>query len=270
MLKYFISREFLFTIVGIIIVGILGVMLVFSVLLPVYTNHGDAIVVPNVFEEDYKAASDRLDDLGLRPEVQDCTYIEDLPPLVVVQQRPIALSRVKPDRTIFLTINKKTPPMVEIPSVVDLSLYHAKSTLESWKLGVGQVRFRKDIANNVVLEAMIDGREIKPGTKVPQGTKVDLVVGRSRGSFFIEIPNLIGFTHDEAVDILRENGLRIGSISFNPSGPNSMFGRVFSQEPMSEFSDSIRIGSAVDLFIYGETPEEMEDMEMPDSEQQDP
>ncbi len=262
MLRYFISKEFFLTLFGLVILVIVGVILVFLVFLPGYTNHGEAIVVPNVFEMDYTKASKELDKLGLHPEVQDCTYIEDFPPLVVVQQRPVALSRVKEDRTIFLTINKRTPPMVAIPNVVDLSLYHAKSTLESWKLGVGSVSFRRDIANNVVLEAHYEGEEIAEGTKVPQGSKIDLVVGRSSGSFFVEIPDLVGYTHDEALDMLRERGLRVGSLTFNPNGPRSMFGRVFSQEPRADYGDSIRVGDPVDLYIYGDTPEDTEGVDI--------
>ncbi len=260
MLRYFISKEFFLTLALLIVLGIGGIMVVFSVFLPGYTNHGEAIVVPNVFEVEYTEATRELDKLGLRPIVQDCTYIEDLPPMVVVQQRPVALSRVKEDRTIFLTLNKKTPPMVEIPNVVDLSLYHAKSTLESWKLGVGKVRFRRDIANNVVLEALYDGKEISEGTKVAQGSKIDLVVGRNRGSFFIEIPDLVGYTHEEALDMLRERGLRVGSTTFNPNGPTTMFGRVFSQEPRADYGDSIRMGDPIDLYIYGDTPDDTENV----------
>ena len=262
MLRYFISREFFFTLIALVIVGVAGAALLFAMFLPSYTHHGEAIVVPDVYEVSLSNAEKELKKLDLNPVVQDCTYIEDLPALVVVGQRPVALSRVKPDRTIFLTLNQKSPPMVSVPTVVDLSLYHAKSTLESWKLGVGEVSWVPDIAGNVVLRAKLKGENIKVGEKVPQGTKIDLVVGRSINRRRVLIPNLMGFTYDEAVEIIREHSLIVGSVSYNPSGPQEFDGRVFSQSPRPGYGDSIRTGQPVDLFIYGNPPQEMEGVDI--------
>ncbi len=262
MLRYFISKEFFLTLLGLMVLGIAGVVILFKVFLPSYTQHGSGLIVPSIYELEYKDAVKKLERKGLTPVVQDCTYIEDLPPMVVVQQRPVALSRVKKDRTIFLTLNKMAPPMVEIPQVVDLSLYHAKATLENWKLGVGKVSFVPDIATNVVLEAKLDGNPAKPGTKVAQGTTIDLVVGRSTTNFRVQIPNLVGYTHEEAVQLLQESGLRLGKLSFNPDGPTEYFGRVFSQDPQSGYRDSIRLGDPVDLYLYGNPPEVLEGIDV--------
>ena len=262
MLRYFISKEFFLTLLGLIILAVVGAVLLFTVFLPSYTQHGEGLIVPNTYEMEYVQALDKLEGKGLTPTVQDCTYIEDLPPLVVVQQRPVAMSRVKKGRTIFLTLNKKSPPVVEIPNVVDLSLYHAKATLENWKLSVGKVSFVPDIATNVVLKARLQGEEVQPGTKVPQGTAIDLVVGRSTTNFQVEIPNLVGYTHEEAVQLLQENGLRLGKLSFNEDGPQDFWGRVFSQDPQAGFRDSIRLGDPVDLYLYGPPPVETEGIDL--------
>lgn len=261
MLRYFISKEFFFTLLALVALGIAGVILVFAIFLPNYTYHGEAIVVPSVYEVSLSEADQSLKKLGLKPVIQDCTYIEDLPPLVVVGQRPVALSRVKPERTIFLTLNKKSPPMVDIPNVVDLSLYHAKSTLESWKLGVGEVSWVPDIAGNVVLRAKLNGQDIKGGTKVPQGTKIDLVVGRSYNRRRVEIPNVVGNTYEQAVEILRDHNLNVGSVAYNPNGAREFYGVVFSQSPRAGYGDSIRAGHPVDLFIYGEPPSTLESVD---------
>ena len=262
MLRYFISKEFFLTLLGLIILGTIGVVLLFTVFLPSYTQHGSGLIVPSIYEMEYETAVSKLERIGLNPVVVDCTYIEDLPSLIVVQQRPVALSRVKKDRTVFLTLNKISPPMVEIPNVVDLSLYHAKATLENWKLRVGKVSFVPDIATNVVLEAKLKGEDIKPGNKVAQGTTIDLVVGRSTANFQVQIPNLVGYTHEEAVQLLQESGLRLGRLSFNPDGPREYWGRVFSQDPQSGYQDSIRLGDPVDLYLYGAPPEESEGIEV--------
>lgn len=259
MLKYFISREFFLTLIGLIAMAVLGYMIVFFVFLPLYTRHGSSVLVPDVSEVTHEMAMEQLDGAGLRSEVRDCTYIADVPPLTVISQYPVPLSRVKPSRKVFLTLNQAQPPMVKLPAVTDHSLFQAKSRLESWKLGVGTVTRVPDIAENIVLRITYKGRPIAAGTPVPQGAKIDLVVGDGlTRATKMEVPYLIGMTYEEALGELRLLNLGLGSIVYNPNGPIDSYGTIYRQKPSPSSGDSVRMGYPIDLYIYGEEPEASE------------
>lgn len=257
MLRYFISREFLFTLIGLFLVGVLVYIGIFFWILPAYTRHGDGLLVPDVNEMSIAEAEAELNKKGLRPVRADSLFIEHLPPGVVIKQYPGPFTRVKPKRTIALTINKSEPPMVVMPNLIEpsISLYQAKSQLEVWKLGVGSVTRVPDIAENVVLRANYNGRDIKPGTKIPQGSKIDLIVGTMKNASRVQIPDLSGYTYDDAISILRGLGLGLGSVLYNANGPEEAMGRIYSQNPKADFGDSIRVGSAIDIYVYGTEPE---------------
>lgn len=261
MLRYFISREFFITLVGLLILGIGFYLLIFLIILPIYTRHGDSVLVPDISEVSLAEAINLLDEKGLRYEVEDSGYFDNLPPLSVLNQQPPALSSVKPGRKVFLTVNQKMPPMVKIPDLKDLQFYQAKARLESWKLGVGQVTRVPDIAHNTVLEANMDGKTARSGTLVPQGTKIDLVIADAYSRARVEIPQLVGYTYENAIEELRVLSLVLGGVHYNPEGPLDQYGRVYSQNPQPT-GDSVRVGYPIDLYIYGTEPETGEGVEV--------
>lgn len=258
MLKYFISREFLITVLGLIGAGIFIYILIFFWFLPAYTRHGDGLLVPDVNTLSVAEAEEALKDAGLRPMIADSVFREELPPRTVIKQYPTPYSRVKPNRTVSLTVNKVQPPMVAMPEIVDMSLYQAKARLEIWKLGIGKVTRIQDISENVVLKATFDGDEIDPGTKIPQGSKIDLVVSQGLGYVKVQVPDLVGYTYEEALSILGELGLGLGSVDYNPNGPEEQSGRVYAQNPKASFGDSVRMGFSIDIYVYGQEPEGQE------------
>ena len=254
MLKYFISREFFLTLFFLAVLGVVAYVLVFLLLDP-YTRRGKAVVVPDVFEQKLGEAGANLEELGLNYVVRDCTFIPDLPPQVVVAQYPIMLSRVKPNRTIFFTLNQRKPPMVPMPEWKDKDLYHTRLALESWKLKVGTVTFQADFANDVVLDAKVNGRTVNAKTPLPQGTSIDLVVARSKISKKVVVPNLIGLTYEQAQSTLQSRDLNIGSVGYNPDGPAGLMGQIYSQNPKTGMMGA---GQSVDIYLYGTAPETKE------------
>jgi eukaryotic-like serine/threonine-protein kinase len=261
-MRYFISREFLLTLLALVGLGIGVYLLIFFFFLPFYTRHGEGQLVPDVTEMTQVEAMKALENEGLRPELADSVYRSDLPPGSVVKQYPSPFSRVKPNRSIALTINQRKPPMVKVPEVVDMSLYQAKLRLESYKLGIGRVTYKPDISSNVILEATYEGQPISSGLEVTQGSKIDVVVSNQKSSVYqVQVPDLEGYTYDDALTLITELGLNLGSVLYNLDGPEDMMGRVYSQTPKPGFGDSIRVGYPIDLYVYGEEPEASEGIE---------
>lgn len=255
MLRYFISREFFLTLLGLAGLGVFLYIAIFFWFLPAYTRHGEGLLVPDVSELAEAEALEALEDAGLRPLTTDSIYMEDLPPGVVIKQYPLPYSRVKPKRTVSLTVNKREPPMVPMPNLTEpsMSIYHATMKLQNWNLSPGKVTRVPDIAQDIVLKATYQGKEIAPGTRIPQGSKIDLVVANGSGGR-VPIPDLRGATYEEALDILEAANLQLGAISFEPNGPPERRGQVYEQRPQPGFGDSIAQGQYIDLRIYGEEP----------------
>lgn len=258
MLKYFISREFLLTILGLIGFGVLAYLAIFFWFLPSYTRHGAGQLVPDVYEFTQADAFKALDKAGLRPMVSDSTFRDDLPPLTVIKQYPAAYSRVKPNRSVLLTVNQKAAPMVNMPKIDDMTLYQAKNRLESWKVGLGKVRRIPDIGKDKILKVTYKGKPISEGDPIPQGSKIDVVVGDGLTSWKVQIPDLEGYTYEDALGLLGDMRLGLGSVIYTPEGPEESMGRVYSQSPKAGFGDSINVGYSIDLYIYGQEPEENE------------
>ena len=194
-----------------------AVLIVLSVLyfyayLPHITNHGESITVPSVEGLPITKVEDFLADHDLRYEVNDSSYSAEYPPLTVLKQYPAAGAKVKENRKIFVSVNRKNPPTVKMPDLIDGSLTNAEAVLRGSELKRGKIRLVSGPFLNVVKEMQIDGNKVVPGVLVPKGTMVDLVV-MDGGSNKLPTPNVLGFNYeDEKVNILGSN-LNLGDVT---------------------------------------------------------
>lgn len=257
MLKYFWSKEFIYSILGLIVAGVLVYLLIFFVILPSYTRHGDSVLVPDVGNMSEAEAIKVLDEADLRYEVKDSVYEPSFKPRVILDQYPAPLSRVKPDRKIFLTVSKVDPPLVELPALKGLQFSRAREILRGRKLLVGK-KIKKPVANaynDEVTKTLFEGKEISPGTKIPQGSFVDIEVLESTRREEVILPNLVGLTLEDAISALRAVDLNLGATVYDPGGAPDQQGLIFRQNPPFVFERRLTVGSSVDVYIYGDQPE---------------
>lgn len=142
------------------------------------TKHNEEIMVPNLKRLTTEQVEEKLDELGLEYEILDTLdYKPNLPKLAVVLQEPESGELVKGGRTIYLKINAASYKMVRIPDLVDKTYRQAVPTLISLGLAEGKVTYAPHIGKDMVLEMRLNGKRLKPGTKVYKATKIDLVLG---------------------------------------------------------------------------------------------
>jgi beta-lactam-binding protein with PASTA domain len=84
---------------------------------------------------------------------------------------------------------------------------------------------------DLVLDVKSKGVSVAPGTKVPVGTKVRLVVGFGRGTEQVEVPMVIGMTLQEARSTLLRKHLTVGAISYNEEPEEGVKQYVYRQTP---------------------------------------
>ena len=243
---------FLHTIVAASLVILLCV-LYFYAYLPHITNHGESITVPSVEGLPITKVESFLESHDLRYEVNDSSYSADYPPLTVLKQYPAAGAKVKENRKIFVSVNRKNPPTVKMPDLIDGSLTNAEAVLRGSELKRGKIRLVRGPFLNVVKEMQVDGNKVVPGVLVPKGTMVDLVV-MDGGSNKLPAPNVLGFSYEDAkVNILGSN-LNIGEV--NLVG-DTTGGVILKQNPTP--GEVIMVGDVVDVWIGREGTEVPDD-----------
>lgn len=240
--------------------------ILFFASLGVITRHGQEIKVPDVTNRDVQVAIKLLEKMDFEVDV-DSAYDPKKKPFLVLSQIPDINAVVKKGRTIFLTINKAEPPLTPMPNLLNLSFRSAEMILKSHKLTLGDTTYRPDIAKGAILEQMYKGQAIRPGQMVPQGSKIDLVIGDGLGNTEFNVPDVIGMGYEEALTILNGTGLHVTPI-WEGEITDSVSATVFDQspKPINELMAPNRIkeGDIVDIFIKQEaTVEELENNRNP-------
>lgn len=262
--------------IGVLVTLLLGT---FYIILPVMTNHGESMTVPNVEGMTIDELEQFLKDRDLRYEVEpDSGYSSKYVPLAVLKQFPLPNAKVKQNRKIYITLNKATPPEVKIPSLHGRSLKNAQLELRSLGLQVGEITYKPDFALNTVLEQFYKGETIEGGQFIPKGSKIDFEVGDGLGSQTFSMIDLSEMGLEEATFVLQGNGLKLGDVYYKESGQVSIAtsegeattydtrdaepGTVFKQVPAPKAK--AKIGQSVDLWVvevdsaimYLDTPNE--------------
>ncbi len=156
--------------------------------LSIWTAHGKVQVVPDVHRMSVVEAQRVLADCNLMTEVVDSVYDTAVDRGAIVEQLPPAGNRVKPGRTVYLTINAYSPRQVTLPELVGTSVRQARASLES--LGFRQIREVRVPSDyrDLVLAIKSMGVTLRAGTRLPLTSTIVIEVGE-------------GFT-DAAVDSL--------------------------------------------------------------------
>lgn len=231
----------------------IGVFFIFFQLLDMITKHGDYIKVPDIRGKKIEEAKKLLTAQGFELAVQDSVYYDSLPKLSVVKQSPDANEMVKINRTIYLTVNRANAPLIAIPNFVGQTYRIVQMQMNTLGLKLGDTIFRPDFAVGSVLEQQYLGSEIKPGTKIPIGSKISLVIGGGVQNKDMAVPSLVGLTFGEAKMQLEESGLLLGALVTEGAIKDTANAYVFKQNPPRRDDEGrpnrIRGGQLMDLYI---------------------
>jgi beta-lactam-binding protein with PASTA domain len=235
-----------------IIIGICIVLyFLFFASLGWITGHGNERSVPAMIGKPLAAVMSDLEAQGFDIQI-DSTYNPEAKPLTIMDQQPEAGMTVKEGRTIFLIVNKQSPPQTPMPNLVTLSFRSAEMLLKSNKLLLGDTSYRPDIAGGSVLAQMMNGAEIAPNTMIPQGSRIDLVIGDGLGNKQISVPDVIGMSYPEAVAMLSGSNLQFVAV-FDGIITDSTTAVVYVQQPeaFNELNEPNQIseGEMVDIRV---------------------
>jgi len=203
--------------------------------------------VPSVVGLQYADAQKKLEQAGFVGERGELRF-NSAPRGSVLSQEPDADFSATPGTRVTLAISNG-PKVAAVPSVIGLSRDQAQTALESAGFEMGDVTERP---SNEPRGAVIDARP-RPGVQAPTPSRVSLMV--SAGPTTIVVPDLTGRPLADALQLLRQVGLRIGDIKSTSGAivPAPDMGVVVQkQEPGA--GNQVIAGTKVDLTIGGRAP----------------
>ena len=248
-LDYLKTRNFYINL-GFAIATVIVVVLIAFFSLGYYTRHGSGVPVPNLEGMQVDKAVALLDAQGFHDPHIDSVYVLDKAPGTVILQDPDAGTNVKENRAIYLTVVKRKAPDVSLPDLTQDNYRTAVANLSNFGLKVGDTTYKPDIARDRVLEARFAGQVLKAGSRIPKGSKIDLILGDGAGASEVDIPQVINLELDEAKFAIKNSGLVIGNITYQGTITDTTKVTVVAQSPMkSDSTSKVSIGTHINLTV---------------------
>lgn len=217
------------------------------------TNYGEKIKVPDLVGKNQNNLDNLLNGLNLKYEILDSIYDPTKIEGTIMEQDPLPTSvsgvHVKSGRTIKIRVSKRTQ-LVEMPDLVNKSQRFAEGILRNREIRCRIEYKPSKEAHGAILQQLYKGQVIAPGTKIPIGSTVKLIIGRDEVGIPLELPNLYGMTIDEA----RERVSAMSNMDFFPICPDcvtkadSMIARVQSQSP--EYTEGAVVASGGSITVF--------------------
>jgi beta-lactam-binding protein with PASTA domain len=269
----FLSTPFVYKNLGLMLgVFLVFLFLVFYLILPGYTRHGEEVKIIEVKNLTVEQAKKTLNALRLNMVVADSTYVPNKTLGVIVDQSPAAGSIVKPKRTIYVTVNSSQPPKVSIyySQIITQHLDQVSRMLKSMDIKIGKLKYIPGKGENTIRSISMKGRlvfkeadprkgEKKPDEPqfIPRGSTVDLELYKGEDAEPKEVPNLLCSTYEEAMLLILGNEFYIGTIYVAASAKKDTLGAyIVKQSPRPGTVASM--GTGIDIWLERKRPEECE------------
>ncbi len=213
-----------------------------SVVMPLVTRHGDSFDLQNLVGMSIEEATKIVEESGLRIEVTSQEYNPSFRDGSVLTQYPTAGTKVKSGRIVKVVVSLGEKDVI-IPQITGASVRQAKLDLETAGLRLGDIAWTY---TDTLPEKLVVFAFPSPGDTVSIGSKVNILVNRGRGQGVTYMPDLVGATIDEAREVLRQKGLKIGLIKTRHDEnflPETVLEQ--SEDPATE----LEVGEEVDLVV---------------------
>jgi len=249
----FLTRRVFYKHIAIFAVVMLLIISLASIILNIYTGHGDKMQMPDLRGKTMAQVEEIASKYGFELQVIDSLYLPNNKKGTVVDHTPKAGVNIKKNRVIFLTLTSFNPEITKMPDLVNTSLRQAKTVMESYGLELGRLHYKPDYAENYVLEQKYNGQKIKAGTKIQKGSKIDLVLGMGVGDgTTTEVPNLVGLSYRDALSLITTSMLNVGAKVFDgevKSYIDSLDVMVWKQDPPFGNGKQLIPGSIIDIWL---------------------
>lgn len=252
MFKFITNRPFWVNLLAAIAIAFL-LLFLFLKMLGWITKHGEYLKVPAVTGMKTVDAVKLLEKQGFEVYIQDSVFTDTAARGVVLKQLPDPEATVKINRTVFITVNRMVPPMIEMPGLEGQNLNFALMLLERNHLKLGDTIYKPSFMLGSVLEQQFNGIRIPEKTKIQWGSRITLIIGGGLAGEQIQVPNLVGMTFAEAKAYLEEHQINMGAVVPDGKLTDTASAFVYQQRPdiydLDKRPQFIQPGQVMDLYI---------------------
>jgi beta-lactam-binding protein with PASTA domain len=143
--------------------------------------HGESVKVPNLIGKTLDQVDVDLKSLDLSFVILDSArYNSSYKPLSVIGHQPVAGSKVKINRKIYLTINPSGYNEITIPKIIRTTIRQATQRLKSSGFVIGEIEYVDDIGKDEIIEISHKGEMINEGDKLLKNSVIDLTLGNGK------------------------------------------------------------------------------------------
>jgi beta-lactam-binding protein with PASTA domain len=188
---------------GMMLVAVLAAWVAFT-----FLTRGGEVTVPALEGIELRAALELTsrDQLGL--QVKGTGYDLGTPPGHVISQDPMAGTRIKANRIVYVVVSQGTPS-VFIPNLTTLTLRRAELQLVQSGLILGKIgRTHDDEApsGSVITQSPV------PGRFVPRNSTINLLLSEGPRPIVYLLPDMTGFPMETVLSRIRDWNMRSGRI----------------------------------------------------------
>ncbi len=229
---------------AVFICSVLGFIVINSFILPGYTQHDKSRYLMDIRGNAVENALAQLKLEGFNGIVADSRYSNTVEPGTVLDQYPVPNTKVKPGRTIRLTI-AQPEKMVLVPNLIGHSQRSAELELQQVGLEIDTIfqEFNPDYPSGTVAWQYPKG-----GDNLQKGFGVQVTLSLGNPPNFYEVPDLFGLSLSKARERLEAARLKVGKISYRQNEdliPYTVLGQSIAAETVLDRAFAIDLTVSV-------------------------
>lgn len=250
--------------------GMLGTILVILLstffLMKKCTRHGEKLEVEDFTGLHVRDAIAKARALDFKIVVSDSIDrgTEANKPNTVRSQNPIPFSKVKKNRTIYLTIYKYGRDEVPLPRLTgndEYDRYARMCNSRGIETKIRQKILNQKYAPNTILRIYYEDREIdlervnRREYKLPKGSVVEMDVTQADDGY-TKMPDIACLQFEQAKSLIESYELVLGTIKEDPTVINRATAFVYQQSPEYNPTQKIRKGQQIALYLTQDRPQD--------------
>ena len=192
------------------IVGAIGLLFLDKIVMPLYVRSDAGRFLPDVAGMSFEKAKSTLELEGFVAKRGDVKYTSAYSAGTVIDQYPDAMQKVKPGRTVHLTIAERER-MIMIPDLVGKSIRSGKLELSEVGLMVDSLisEYDADVPVDV-----IRWQYPRAGDYLRRGSGLTVIISKGKPPDFYQMPQLFGLSLEKAEQQLAKSQLSLGRITY--------------------------------------------------------
>jgi beta-lactam-binding protein with PASTA domain/predicted Ser/Thr protein kinase len=196
--------------------------------------------VPHVVGAPRANAEEKLREVKLVPQVEE-QFSNTVEKGLVISQDPAPPMRVKENGTVKLVVSKGKQS-IKMPNLMSQSRSVAETTLRQLGFNLTENSFTEREDEHAPKDVVIDQQPTAGVEVVPSEADVKIVI--SKGKKIVDMPDLKGYTLEEAKVELFKHGLAVGKVTEEPTYVTEQRGIVISTFP---FDPNMKVSSGTEI-----------------------